>query len=178
MEVARTYLNQTDWVVLSRLSREYLKQPLEEILPGPSEEWVVLLNHVLTNQLYLPRKKKLRASDFAYVKQPAGGWLLKKYTAIYRVEYVLDAHQHLVETRLSLPYRTEQYWIRYDDFRLGDLGDFPHSIEVNVTGGKQDLQFGIHYQSPVFNSPKAVSVQVPSHYSPMTWGDLFKLFQL
>lgn len=179
-EMFRLYINPDTLVVLDRMNKRYVMEPIESLKEQFSGGFdFYTLQSLFTNKLFFSGKKSINATDynaFSFKRPSAQNYLITSKDADSGIEYsfTVNGDDRITFTHLMLPEKNYYMQWGYSDFVMMDNVIFPHRMNMTLSSKSRNIQTEFVFSDFVKDDSIQLTLNVPSNFSRVSLDDVIK----
>jgi hypothetical protein len=178
VEMVKCLITPEKMILISRIHSAYSVVNIEDT-PFANLKPYELLEPILINRIFFPGNSIPGSKDIDLLKwnKDKEGKYLSLAQDGYELSFRLDDNQHYNQLIMNTDKDSTRLKVLYSLFKETSTGDFPHQIEMQTFGMKQNYKLELTFLKPSFDTPTDFKFNINSKYKQVPLEDLIKRFQ-
>jgi hypothetical protein len=178
-EVAKVLITPDNILIIDRLNKQYLYEPVKNILSGASFDFdYYCLEALLTNRLFIAGKKEVMPPDYLLFKmQEDGSHVNISYTDRQNIQYdfVSDYSHHIQTAQINGGKKSSRLLCEYASWNsIAGKNTFP--MFIALTFNTQDTyKLDLSFKSVDINADFSLDYSIPNKYRQISLQQVIKL---
>jgi len=178
-EIAKVLITPDNVLIIDRLNKQYLYEPIKNILSGASFDFdYYSLEALLTNRLFIAGKKEVMPPDYLLFKvQDDGFFVTISHTDRQNIEYnfVSDNNHRIQTAQIKGDGKSSSLVCDYSSWNsVADNHTFPMLIAFTLNT-KDTYKLDLSFKSVDINSDFTLDYSIPDRYKQISLQQVIKL---